>query len=250
MSHKCDSTEDWWEIIKSNPQQHTRLFSRDKNTYFRRELIVWIHRVNTAAVVAVHPKGMASSCRPWLCNKIMNYGSYSEKKPYEYQRVKESIKSPWRHHIPALWQQFNFQTVISDHGSYLGRCILQVEIPQSPGRQDFSVSSTFAAPLWIYPPLNRYLLITWDTLNQQGTQHIQQSGGGEKRNANKSQSYSFRSLLCMSSFQRAVCAKLPCGGQPSIWRRSEAWSWSRGHLPIPAVIGQDVSPPTVRGLFL
>lgn len=31
----------------------------------------------------------------------------------------------------------------------------------------------------------------------------------------------------MSSFQRAVCAKLPCGGQQSIWRRSEAWSWSR-----------------------
>ena len=47
----------------------------------------------------------------------------------------------------ALWQQqFNFHTVISDHDSYLGRCILQAEIPQSPGRQDFSVSSTFAAP--------------------------------------------------------------------------------------------------------
>lgn len=79
---------------------------------------------------------------------------------------------------------------------------------------------------WLYPPLNRYLLITWDTLNQQDTQHIQQSVGGEKRNANKSQSHSFRSLLYMSSFQRAVCAKLPCGGQPSTWRRSEAWSRS------------------------
>lgn len=55
---------------------------------------------------------------------------------------------------------------------------------------------------------------------------MQQSAGGEGRNADKSQSHSFRSLLYTSSFQRAVCAKLPCGGQPSIWRRIEAWSRS------------------------
>lgn len=99
---------------------------------------------------------------------------------------------------------------------------------------------------WIYPPLSRYVLITQDTFNQQDIKHTQQSGGGEKRNANKYKSHSFRSTLYMSSFQRAVCAKLPCGGQPSIWRRSEAWSRSA----LDSAIGQDVSPQTVRDLFL
>lgn len=99
----------------------------------------------------------------------------------------------------------------------------------------------------IYPPPNWYLLTTWDTFNRQGIIHIQQSGGGDKRNANKSQSRSFRFLLYMCPLQRAVCAKLPCGGQSSIWRLSE----TRGPSALDSRRNHTRCVSTsVRGLFL
>lgn len=103
--------------------------------------------------------------------------------------------------------------------------------PWSPGLFRFFDICCSLFEWLICPPLNRYLLITWDTFNRQGIKHIQQSGGSEKKKANKSQSHSFRSLLYVCPFQRAVCAKLPCGGQPSIWRGTEAWSRSALEFP-------------------
>lgn len=84
--------------------------------------------------------------------------------------------------------------VISGYYSYLGRCCtLQTGIPRSLPRQDFSVSSTFAV---------RAILSTAEgtsagsaDFNQQDTRRIQQSAGGERRNASGSQSRSFRFLL-------------------------------------------------------
>lgn len=82
-------------------------------------------------------------------------------------------------------------------------------------------------------------LPTAESISADTVRHLQPAGytthttvwgrRGEKRRTNLSPIHSdaLSLSLSMSSFQHAVCAKLPCGGQWSIWRRSEAWSWSR-----------------------
>lgn len=59
-----------------------------------------------------------------------------------------------------------------------------------------------------HPPMDRYLPITRDAFNRLDIRHKQQSAGGEKRNTNKSQSHSFRSLLCVSSFSACWVRKV------------------------------------------
>lgn len=55
---------------------------------------------------------------------------------------------------------------------------------------------------WFCPRMRGRLLVAWDTFNQRDTRHIQQSAGGEWRNASGSQfhSFRFRLQLCAQSY--------------------------------------------------
>lgn len=148
-------------LEKSNLQHRTRLFSRDKYTYFGGEVIARQHGPRTGSL----PDGFMELMQQLCVLKVWPSLSASDfaKNPavptqkYSVETSEDLSNSPRGHHTPAVWQQFNFQTVISDHGSYLGGCILQAEIPQSPARRDFSVSSTFAAPCSTGDSIRRWI---------------------------------------------------------------------------------------------
>ena len=199
LSHKCDSAGNWREIIKSNPQRTNKIVFQGS------KILIYEWRVDCQSVTC--------HCKCWAdC-------------------------APWRHHpsfgASGLWSDKPAVQLSPRH-------FLTLLLPWSlhPARGDSSKSWSSGLfrffdiccsllEWWIYPPLSRNVLITRDTFSRRGTQRIQQSAGGERRrNTNKSQSRSFRSLLWLSSSRRAMCAKLPCAGQPSIWRRGEAWSRS------------------------
>lgn len=147
MSHKSDLTVNWWEIIKSNPRNTQDCF---------RGIIM---RISVGELIEA----------AWSCAGLMlAYGfmkvihnSYGCCAPWGYDRVLQTQTSEGfgLNRIAALELQFNFCTFISE--PYLDRCILHAQIPRSPARQDFSVSSTFAAPCPSDGSIQRWTDICW-----------------------------------------------------------------------------------------
>lgn len=148
---------------KSNPPQHTGLFSRDKSSRLNGEKIetdtrrlssLWFHTVTD-----VDGKGANTP----NIHKLESRGAL----------------------VGVFGKSCTFI-------AYLGRCyILQTESPRSLPGQDLSVSSTFAT---------RVIVSTAQlTFSQRDTPRIEQSARGVCRNASGSQSHSFRFLLQLSS---------------------------------------------------
>lgn len=163
-SHKSDPDEKRRQIIKSNPP-HTRVFSRDESSHLTGEKI----ESNTRSLNSSRTRA-------------------SEIQILESQRALVAVCE-----VPLSFRS---------HGSYLGRCcILQTGIPPGPPRQDFSVSSTFAVRATVSTAEGTSAGSV--DFNQQDTRRIQQSAGGEWRNASGSQPRSFRFLLRLS----ARCAR-------------------------------------------